>query len=119
MTAEQIEYIKNIAERIESALYGTNQFNRQAKANLYDSILNAPSFFPVKTGFTKADASFLRRDVCSSCPSKVKPEKMKDHEAIVGLKFRSYLSKLRAVVLEFEGSKPSGDVSVHELDSNL
>jgi hypothetical protein len=115
--AQKIQHIQSLLSRIEVLLKSKDRF---AIANVYEVILAVESFFPrPPLSFKRQTASFLRKEVCSYCPSKIKPSKMQEQVGRVKREIRTYAQKLRTWLAENATDVPPEKVSVHNLDSTL
>lgn len=120
MTDQEIQQIQYLVNRITEAIEGND---RQKLAAVYEIAISAPSFCPrPPLSMKRANATKLRKAVCSYCPSKVRPADMKRHVELCKGQLRSYNSQLKAI-LKDEGadqpSEPTERISVHDLDSTL
>lgn len=113
--------IKNTLADIEQATDGTRSGDRLRLATVYEIALAVPSFYPrPPLSFKRHYALKLRKKVCSSCPSKVKPREMKKHVEFVKGQLREYSARLREWLKERGADQPEVESkNIHDLDSTI
>ena len=118
MTNDQIERMKYLMERIQSE--GLTTSDRKKLATIYEIVLVVPSFFPrPPLTFKRGYASKLRKEVCSYCPSKIKPNEMKRHVKLIKSQLQKYANQLKAIIENTKPVQPVAPRSVHDLDSTI
>lgn len=116
-TVQEIQYVRHLLQRIERIL---KTKDRHTIASVYETVLAVESYFPrPPLSITRNKASNLRKEVCSYCPSKVKPKKMEEYVAQAKRDLRTYAQKLREWIAEKDEPIPPQPWNVHNLDSTI
>jgi hypothetical protein len=115
------QQIAHISARLDAIVRCSDELflNRKQIADLYDSILASEHFYP-RPGlvFKKHVSLTLRKDVCTYCPSKIKPKQMDAYVRDSKVHLRAYGNKLRRWLKENE-IDDQNNISVHDLEPTI